>query len=151
MGSSNVANGQLALFLNTTGGSNTASGSDALPHNTTGSYNTGSGAVSLYSSATGNGNTGIGYGALFNNNTGSNNTTLGFSAGPADTLHANLSTATAIGANAEVDQSNTMVLGSINGLNGATADTLVGIGTTTPAAKLDVHGTANFTGLLTFA
>ena len=89
--------------------------------------------------------------ALFNNNTGTNNTALGYLAGPADSFHANLTNATAIGANAEVDQSNTMVLGSINGLNGATADTLVGIGTTTPAAKLDVHGTANFTGLITFA
>jgi trimeric autotransporter adhesin len=150
-GNFNVANGQLALFLNTTGGSNTASGSDALPHNTTGSNNTASGSTSLYSSTTGNGNTAVGEGALFNNNTGSNNTALGYLAGPADVFHANLSNATAIGANAEVDQSNTMVLGSINGLNGATADTLVGIGTTTPAAKLDVHGTANFTGLITFA
>jgi len=31
-------------------------------------------------------------------------------------------------------------LGSINGANGATADTLVGIGTTAPKAKLDVTG-----------
>ena len=36
-------------------------------------------------------------------------------------------------------------------MNGATADTFVGIGTTAPAAKLDVHGTANFTGPVTFA
>ena len=150
-GSNNVANGQLALFQNTTGGSNTASGSDALPHNTTGSNNTASGSTALYSSTSGNGNTAMGEGALFNNNTGSNNTAVGYLAGPADVFHANLSNATAIGANAEVDQSNTMVLGSINGLNGATADTLVGIGTTVPAAKLDVHGTANFTGLITFA
>jgi len=43
------------------------------------------------------------------------------------------------------------VLGSINGVNGATADTNVGIGTTAPGAKLDVRGTANFGGLITFA
>jgi hypothetical protein len=62
-----------------------------------------------------------------------------------------LSNTTAIGANAQVTASNSLVLGSINGVNGATADTLVGIGTTAPAAKLDVHGSANFTGLITFA
>ncbi len=36
-------------------------------------------------------------------------------------------------------------------MNGATANTNVGIGTTSPAATLDVHGTGNFTGLITFA
>jgi hypothetical protein len=35
-----------------------------------------------------------------------------------------------------------MVLGSINGINGATANTSVGIGTTIPTARLDVD--ANF-------
>jgi hypothetical protein len=42
----------------------------------------------------------------------------------------------AIGANAEVTQSNSLVLGSINGVNGATGNTNVGIGTTAPAATL---------------
>ena len=51
-----------------------------------------------------------------------------------------LQNATAIGANAEVAESNAMVLGSINGINAATASTNVGIGTTTPAAALDVAG-----------
>ena len=35
-----------------------------------------------------------------------------------------------------------MVLGSINGVNGANADTWVGIGTTAPASTLDVEATA---------
>jgi hypothetical protein len=65
--------------------------------------------------------------------------------------NSNLSNTTAIGANATVGANNSLVLGSIAGLNGATADTLVGIGTPTPTAKLDVRGTANFTGLITFA
>lgn len=48
--------------------------------------------------------------------------------------------ATAIGAFAQVDQSNSLVLGSINGINGATADTKVGIGTTGPLDRLHVVG-----------
>lgn len=44
----------------------------------------------------------------------------------------NVSNVTAIGANAQVTASNAMVLGSINGVNGANADTNVGIGTTAP-------------------
>ena len=51
-----------------------------------------------------------------------------------------LTNTTAIGANAQVSQSNSLVLGGINGANGATADTLVGIGTTAPKAKLDITG-----------
>jgi hypothetical protein len=52
----------------------------------------------------------------------------------------NLTNVTALGANAAVMQSNSIVLGSINGVNSATTDTRVGIGTTTPKAKLDVTG-----------
>lgn len=48
-------------------------------------------------------------------------------------------------------QSNSLVLGSINGVNGANANTNVGIGTTAPHYALDVHGTGNFTGPVTFA
>ncbi len=44
-----------------------------------------------------------------------------------------------------------MVLGSIAGVNGAGSNTNVGIGTTAPAFALDVHGTGNFTGPVTFA
>jgi hypothetical protein len=66
-----------------------------------------------------------------------NNGLLGFSS----LVTANLTNATAIGANASVTQSNSLVLGSINGVNGATADTSVGIGTTAPAERLHVSGT----------
>ena len=51
----------------------------------------------------------------------------------------NLTNATAIGANAIVSTSNSLVLGSINGVNGATADTNVGIGTTAPQTRLQVR------------
>src|SRR5207247_7664538 len=52
----------------------------------------------------------------------------------------NLTFATAIGANAFVSQSNSLVLGSISGTNGATADTNVGMGTSAPGFKLHIAG-----------
>lgn len=85
---------------------------------------------------TGLDNTFIGSAAGFSNKTGSKNSMLGRNADLSD----GLSNATAIGANAFVSQSNSLVLGSINGVNGALADILVGIGTTAPAAKLHVSG-----------
>lgn len=48
--------------------------------------------------------------------------------------------ATAIGASAQVDSSNSMVLGSIAGVNGATSSVKVGIGTTIPLSRMDVNG-----------
>src|SRR5207237_2003435 len=41
---------------------------------------------------------------------------------------------------------NSLVLGSINGVNGATADTKVGIGTTMPAQRLEVVGNVKVSG-----
>ncbi len=48
--------------------------------------------------------------------------------------------ATAIGISALVSQTDSLVLGAINGVNGATFDTLVGIGTTAPQQILHVNG-----------
>jgi hypothetical protein len=168
-GKNNTATGFGALNQNTSGSFNTAYGVGALSNNTTGHDNTVIGSAALYNSTSGGLITAIGDTALLNNTTGSSNTAVGAGSGnPVDNsfltanndtfLGANsavstgtITNATAIGANAEVDESNAMVLGSINGVNGATASTSVGIGTTTPAAMLDVHGTGNFTGLITFA
>ncbi|HPN18953.1 MAG TPA: hypothetical protein PK546_05385, partial [Chitinophagales bacterium] len=58
----------------------------------------------------------------------------------ADVADSNLINATAIGAKAEVNSSNAMVLGSINGINGATATVRVGIGTQRPLSRLDDSG-----------
>jgi hypothetical protein len=49
-----------------------------------------------------------------------------------------LQNAAAIGTNAQIDTSNAMVLGSINGINGATANTNVGIGITKPKYPLHI-------------
>ncbi len=139
-GNYNTATGWDALFANN-GIGNTASGFSALVNNTTGYNNVADGVDALSSNTTGGNNTASGTLALFNNATGVNNTALGYNAGP-DSGHTNLSNSTAIGALAQVTASNSLVLGSINGVNGATADALVGIGNTAPSSTLDVEGTA---------
>ena len=72
---------------------------------------------------------------------GTNNTIIGSSA---DVGSSGLTNAAAIGANAQVTQSNSLVLGSINGVHGATANTFVGIGTTAPLVRLNVVQNADF-------
>jgi hypothetical protein len=149
-GGDNMGVGQNALHNMTNGNGDTAAGAVALLSNTSGSNNSAFGNSALTSNTTGGSNSAVGDHALFQNVGGSSNTALGAYAGP-DASHSGIVNATAIGANAQVTTNNALVLGSIKGVNGATADTQVGIGTTAPAAKLDVHGTANFTGLVTFA
>ena len=59
-----------------------------------------------------------------------------------------LTNATAIGANAMVEASNAIVIGSINTVNSATVTANVGIGTTTPDNRLEVvKGTSGASGL----
>ncbi|MBC7929327.1 MAG: tail fiber domain-containing protein [Rubrivivax sp.] len=82
----------------------------------------------------------FGTGAGDTNTTGDFNTIVGTGA---DVGSINLNNATAIGSRALVTQSNSLVLGSINGQNGATDDTNVGIGTTAPSARLHVAGASS--------
>jgi hypothetical protein len=133
----NTANGNEALLSNTTGGYNTASGAFALEETTTGGGNTADGYVAIGATTTGSDNTAIGYGALYYNVTGSFNTAVGAGAGP-DNNSFNLTNATSIGAFSQVTESNALVLGSIKGVNGGSANTLVGIGTTAPTQTLEV-------------
>jgi hypothetical protein len=135
----NVAIGTNALFDNFTGSYNTASGEGALGSNTTGSYNTASGEGALGYNTTGEDNSALGYMAGFTatsanaNTTGSNNTFIGAYAGPGTSTQ--LTNATAIGYNALVSQSNSLILG------GTGADSVkVGIGTTSPSRNLVIMG-----------
>lgn len=84
----------------------------------------------------GSGNSFFGRNSGATNATGNSNTMVGASA---DVGSGALNNSTAIGANAQVTQDNSLVLGSINGTNGGTANTSVGIGTTSPKATLDVR------------
>jgi trimeric autotransporter adhesin len=160
-GTNNTANGYLSLFGNTTGNNNTAAGASSLISNTTGYSNVGIGISALNLNTTGsnlvavgdsalynNGsgataaqgkeNTAIGSKALISNTIGNNNTAVGSNA---DMAAASLNNATAIGNKSFVNCSNCMVLGSINGINGAASSVKVGIGTPTPLMGLHVAKT----------
>jgi hypothetical protein len=151
-GNSNTAVGAGALLSNNNGSSNTAIGTGALSSNNIGIWNTANGFEALYENKSSY-NTASGYKSLYSNTTGSYNSAFGFNAGT-DPSTTGLTNATAIGAYADVTQSNSLVLGSILNTNGCNspscASTNVGIGTTAPQATLDVHGTGNFTGVVTF-
>jgi hypothetical protein len=119
-GPANSFFGRAAGFSNRAGADNAFFGSSSGGSNDGGAYNTFVGANAGYS-----------------NTNGSSNVIIGFAA---DVGFNNLTNASAIGQQAFVTQSSSMVLGSINGVNGATADTAVGIGTTAPAYPLSVVG-----------
>ena len=138
-GTQNTASGSQALVSNNTGSYNDASGAGALVLNNAGDYDTADGYVALRNNTSGNYNTASGGYALFYNTTGSNNTGIGYLA-TTDSSTTSLTNAAAIGAFADVAKSNALVLGSINGVNDATASVNVGIGTTSPASTLDVEG-----------
>jgi hypothetical protein len=153
-GSDNTAVG---YFTESGSGSfSTAIGFEALSSDSTGASNTAMGFSALSNSVSGSFNTAIGNSALFNNTKGSSNTALGINAGSTSDstnltasnntavgatsvfLTGTITNATALGANAEVDGSNSMVLGSIAGVNGGTSNVKVGIGTTAPGSALEV-------------
>ena len=119
-GTKNTAVGQGALKNNSTGFENSALGEGTLANNTTGKYNSAFGRESLHNS-NGDNNTAIGWRAGFQ--TGSNNTSVGYMAGYAAGTNntaigsgadfgANLTNATAIGYQANVNASNKIRLGN---------------------------------------
>ncbi len=152
-GVENTANGEPALYSNTTGSGNTASGFEALYSNTTGNGNTASGEFALFSNTTGGGNTASGYSALASNTTGGYNTAVGNSAlesnqtgseltavgyNAGDSSSAQVNNATALGANAIVGQSNSLILGQTTEGKPGNSYVNVGIGTATPRSTLEV-------------
>lgn len=135
-GYNNTGLGAYSLYKIANGTNNVATGYFALNNDSSGSHNTASGYLAISNNTTGSFNTGFGYTALSNNITGNYNVALGSGA---DVSTGNLTNAAAIGSNAYATQSNSLVLGSINGVNGALATVNVGIGTTTPADRLHVR------------
>jgi hypothetical protein len=133
---SNTMVGNGAGALTTTGGSNTFLGSSSGSTNTTGTNNVFLG-ESAGSISTGSRNVFIGSSSGSANTTGSGNVAIGLEARPATGA---LSNAIAIGERAQVNTSNSMVLGSVSGTNGASTTVNVGIGTTSPADRLHVAG-----------
>lgn len=121
---------------NTTGGNNAFFGGAAGSATTSGSSNSFFGRLAGDQNSTGDENSFFGRSAGNTNTAGIRNTIIGSNA---DVASVNLTNATAIGNRALVSQSNALILGSINGINGSTADTNVGIGLTTPSEKLEIR------------
>jgi hypothetical protein len=133
-GSSNVLVGIQAGGGLRTGSDNVFIGHDPGINCAAGNGNVGLGSAALQQ-VTANYNTGLGNGAGTNVTTGEFNTFVGGGANLSS--GSQRSRATALGYNAHVDQDDALVLGD----PGNTA-VRVGIGTNTPAAKLDVRGLA---------
>jgi trimeric autotransporter adhesin len=166
-GYSNTANGVGALEYNSAGFRNTATGVEALYSNTTGWFNTANGVGALYSNTDGKQNTAIGFYALYGNITGfgntavgtdaghntmgDNNVFLGYSAGSHETGSNKLFIDNQERANESDARTKSLIYGifDANPANQIlTINGNVGIGTITPASKLDVTGDINFTGVL---
>ena len=155
-----IAIGDEALLYNSLGGAtstqgieNTAIGSAAMHQNQKGNSNTGVGYQVLYNIdgnttvSGGNQNTAFGTKSLYNNFKGSQNTGIGYNTSIENSYGSSLiNNSTAIGANAQVTIPNAIVLGSIAGINGATNNIKVGIGTTSPNEALHVVGNGLFSG-----
>ncbi len=153
-GTNNAALGAFTLYNNITGSFNTAVGASVLTAGTAIDDNTAVGYQALRDT-TGNDNTAVGSRALLGSN-GSGNVAVGSDGGSRVTTGTNntfvgtladvqaasgaITNATAIGYRAQAVLSNTLVLGSIAGLNGATDSVNVGIGTVLPSDRLQVWG-----------
>jgi hypothetical protein len=139
-GSFNSFFGGSTGMSNNSGNHNSFFGQSAGLFNAAGSFNSFFGS-SAGSNSNGNQNTFIGRNSGLSNTTGSGNTALGFSADISGVTP--LTNATAIGANSFVSQNNSLVLGSINGVNGANSNTRVGIGISAPLFALDVKNSSD--------
>jgi hypothetical protein len=151
-GPANTAVGSVSLLVNTTGNNNTAIGFQSMVSNVGGQENSALGRSSLHFNTAGTNNTAVGFQSLFSNTNGNFNTAIGHRAMEtnasgvvntvvgafADVAADGLSNATAIGFRAEAAASNSLVLGSINGVNGATNSVKVGIGDNAPSHFLTV-------------
>ena len=132
-GTGNAFVGYLAGQSNTTSSDNSFFGGSAGVSNTTGELNSFFGSQAGGANTTGGSNSFFGRFAGLSNTTESNNTFIGANSNGTT----GITNATAIGANAVVTQSDSLILG--NGVN-------VGIGPSAPAEKLHVRGNIYITG-----
>ncbi|MBK8701219.1 MAG: hypothetical protein IPN29_17445 [Saprospiraceae bacterium] len=140
-GNDNVAVGAGALEANTLS-RNTALGANAMDDNN-GADNTAIGFNAMSgSNDTSSCGVAVGANALSLNLPASNNTAMGYNTNVAN----GVSNAVVIGANAFAASSNAVVLGSVQGVNGASTSIQVGIGTTTPHASAAFEVTSNSRG-----
>jgi collagen type VII alpha len=169
-GNNNTAIGTFSLGRNTTGNENTAVGKSALYQNSTGTGNVAVGVESQYATGVGQYNTSLGYKSLATNANGNYNTAIGYNAlGYAYSGTRNVGLGLNAGLNLQAGNSN-IALGSdtqfvdpngfyqLNignaifgtGLSGSVGSPagLIGIGTNTPTARLEIaSGTTGLSGL----
>jgi len=107
-GTQNLAMGTNALKTNLSGNDNCAFGYQSLLFNTIGIQNIAIGTQALASNTTGDKNVALGYSSLYDNYTGTGNTGIGYGSNVTN----NINNATALGYNAEVSQSNSMLFGN---------------------------------------
>ena len=143
-GRQNTFVGGGAGINNLSGYNNTFLGKSSGSNNTFGIQNTFLGSAAGSSNVDGRNNVFVGQSAGEGNTIGDENTLIG----AFTDVGMPIVNATAIGSLAYVTQSNSIVLGRINGVNGATVDTRVGIGTTAPTEKLDIVGNIKVSGEL---
>ena len=132
-GGGDVFGGLRNTMLGYGAGFNLETGNDNILIGANVSVNTLSGSKNIF--------VGVNAGAI--NVSGSSNIVIGYAA---DLSANNLTNAIAIGANAYVGASNSLVLGSINGVNSAVADTKVAIGISVPTEKLHLVGNLRLQG-----
>lgn len=147
-GNFNQAIGYNALGSHTSGEHNIALGANAVANNVNGKYNLGVGSRALFSNL-GNLNVGLGYNALSSNNNSSRfnvaigaNSLSNVNSGDRNIAIGNnanvgsvVTNSIVIGNNAYTDSSNVVILGSVEGINGANNTVQVGLGTSTPHAS----------------
>ena len=141
-GRNNVTGIQNSFFGAGAGGGSTGNFNSYFGYNTADFSTTSTGNSYFGHSAgkltsTGSYNTFVGWSAGKDNRTGDDNTLIG---SLTDVGSPGLTNAAAVGANAYVTQSDSIVLGSIANVNGASQNTNVGIGTTAPLDRLHVNG-----------
>ena len=124
----NIAIGDSSLQRNLSGRFSNAIGYKALEDNTSGRNNVANGFFALGNNTTGQGNIGIGDFANQKNTVGFDNIAIGRDA---DMVYDSLTNAVAIGYNTKAAQNNSIILGE---------NSNVGIGTSSPDAKLHVVG-----------